>query len=220
MTTVLTYLDGYCERAGDPSIFAEPLNAVTNLFFIIAAVLAMQAIRKLPADSNRTDLWLLTAALFGIGIGSSIWHLYPTGATVLMDVIPITLFINIFLIAALRRLFTLSWRRTLCWWGLYLILTIAAQLYLPAGLLHGTVMYLPTYAALVALVFALAKRDRDTARTFMNVTTVWTISLILRTIDLEVCGQFVIGTHFLWHTLNAWVLWRLLGVLITHEKSV
>jgi hypothetical protein len=42
-----------------------------------------------------------------------------------MDVIPITLFMNLYLLSALRRLFELSWRRVFCWWGLYVLLTFA-----------------------------------------------------------------------------------------------
>ncbi len=218
--TVLTYLDGYCERAGDPALFAEPLNAVTNLFFILAAVLAARAIMRLPPAPlrDRADMWILVAAMFSIGIGSGIWHMHPTGATVLMDVVPIGIFINVFLLAALRRLFGLSWRRVLCWWGLYWVLSIAGQRYLPPDMFHGTVMYLPAYAALVGMIFGLARRDRDTAKTFMLVTTAFSLSLILRTVDLEICPQLPIGTHFLWHTLNAWVLWRLLMVLVTRQR--
>ena len=210
--SVLTFLDGYCERAGDPAMFAEPVNFISNLCFIVAAVMVGRVL--LRSHDKTIDLWLLVAALFSIGIGSGLWHLYPTQTTMLADVIPIALFINIFLIAGLRRLFGLSWRRTLCWWGLFQMLSVAAQTVLPPQLLHGSVMYLPTYAALVALIFGLAKRDRETAKIFMLVTTVWSLSLIFRTVDLEVCAAIPLGTHFLWHTLNAWVLWRLLMVLV------
>lgn len=79
---------------------------------------------------------------------------------------------------------------------------------------NGTVMYLPTYAAMVALTFGLTRRDVRMGRVFALVTTVWTLSLIARTVDLELCASLAIGTHFLWHTLNAWVLWRLLMLLV------
>lgn len=215
--SVLTYLDGYCERAGQVGVDAEPLNAVTNLFFIVAAVLAARAARRMPG--LRIDIWLLIAALFAIGIGSGLWHLHPTGTTVLMDVIPITLFINIYLLSAMRRLFGLSWRRTLSWFGLYWMMTVAGQIYLPPDLLHGTIMYIPTYVAMVVMTYGLARRDPALGRVFALVTTVWSASLIFRTIDLEICHALPIGTHFLWHSLNAWVLWRLLMVLVVKENG-
>ena len=213
-TSVLTYLDSYCERAGQVGTFAEPLNFATNGFFILAALMAAHALLHYPAHGRRIDLWLLALFMFAIGVGSGMWHWKPSATTLLMDVIPITLFMNLYLLSALRRLFELSWLRVFCCWGLYVMLTFAGEAYLPPDMLHGTVMYLPTYAAMVALTFGLARRDARVGKVFAVVTTVWSLSLIARTVDLELCPSFAMGTHFVWHTLNAWVLWRLLMVLV------
>lgn len=212
MATVLTYLDAYCERAGDPTLWGEPLNAVTNLFFIFAAIAAALALRK--RERQPVDLWLLIASLFAIGIGSGLWHLIPNGATVLMDVIPITLFIHIYLVAAMRRLLGFSWLKTGVWWGIYMGVSVVSQLVLPPGTLNGTVMYLPTYATLIILSAAVARRDKAAGRVFFTMVLIWTASLIFRTIDRDICEQFHVGTHFLWHTFNAYMLYRLLTVLI------
>jgi hypothetical protein len=212
--SVLTYLDGYCERAGDAGMWGEPVNLVTNLFFIAAAIAAGRALVHKQGQGNRIDLWLLVTFLFAIGIGSGLWHLQPTAATVLMDVIPITLFINLYIISALRRLFGLSWLKVVLWWGIYFGAGLVAQFNLPPELLNGTIMYIPTYLALMVLTLLLRMRDALIGRVFTAALAVWTVSLILRTIDMDVCQNLFIGTHFLWHSLNAWVLWRLLMVLI------
>ncbi len=212
--TFLTYLDSYCERAGDAGAFAEPLNLITNGFFIIAAVMVGRALLRNKPQGTISDLWLLTLILFMIGVGSGLWHWQPSQATLLMDVIPITLFMNLYLISALRRLFALSWLRVMAWWGLYLVITVVSQKYLPADMLNGTVMYLPTYATMLALAYGLMRRNRALGRVMLTVTGVWTLSLVARTLDLEICASLAFGTHFLWHTLNAWVLWRLLMLLV------
>lgn len=212
--SVLTYLDSYCERAGDPSAFAEPLNFITNGFFILAAIIVLRALRQHAGAGKHSDLWLLGVFLFAIGVGSGLWHWRPNGTTLLMDVIPITFFMNLYLLSALRRLFALSWVRVFGWWGLYVVLTVLGQRYLPPELLHGTVMYLPTYAVMVALTVGLYRRNAALGKVFASITLVWTLSLVARTIDLEICTSLSIGTHFIWHTLNAWVLWRLLMLLI------
>lgn len=212
--TFLTYLDSYCERAGDAGAFAEPLNLITNGFFIIAAVMVGRALLRNKPQGTISDLWLLTLILFMIGVGSGLWHWQPSQATLLMDVIPITLFMNLYLISALRRLFALSWPRVTGWWGLYLVITVVSQKYLPADMLNGTVMYLPTYATMLALAYGLMRRNRALGKVMLVVTGVWTVSLIARTLDLEICASLAFGTHFLWHTLNAWVLWRLLMLLV------
>jgi len=131
-----------------------------------------------------------------------------------VDVIPITLFINLYIISALRRLFGLAWGKVLLWWTVYVVAGLVAQKNLPPDLLNGTIMYIPTYLTLAILTCILVRRDAVIGRAFMLALLVWTVSLIFRTLDMELCLSVVIGTHFLWHTLNAWVLWRLLMVLI------
>ena len=212
--SVLTYLDGYCERAGEAGLFAEPLNLVTNIFFIIAAILCGVALCRSSSEGRRIDLWLMVGFMFSIGIGSGLWHAVPSGTTVLMDVIPITLFINAYILSALRRLFGLPWIKVAIWWGIYFAAGIAAQYALPPNLLNGTIMYIPTYLALVVMTLALRPRDALGGPAFTWALMGWTLSLVFRTVDHDICPSIGFGTHFLWHTLNAWVLWRLLMVLI------
>lgn len=216
--TVATYLGTYCERAGAAGLFAEPLNTVTNLGFVIAAFLAA---RSLAAAHPRRalDLWILVVFLTAIGIGSALWHLAPTPHTVLMDVIPITAFINLYLLSALRRLLALPWRAVVGWWGVYFAVGLAAQTLLPANLLNGTIMYVPTYLTLGLLTVVVNRRDRFMGGIFRGVFGVWSISLVLRTFDIAICEHFQFGTHFLWHVLNSWVLWRLLVQLIKHSSE-
>jgi len=216
--TVLTYLDAYCERAGDPSLWGEPLNALTNLCFIVAALLAGRQLLKTP-PMFKVDLWLLVFFLFAIGVGSGAWHMVPTNHTVLMDVIPITLFINAYLLSALKRLLGLGWVKVGAWWGLYFVAGLLAQVILPADLLNGTIMYVPTFLTLVVLTYAVHKRDAGQGRIFLKVLGVWALSLVFRTIDPLICEHFPYGTHFLWHALNGWVLWRLLVLLIEHSVA-
>jgi hypothetical protein len=69
------YMDAYCERTA-PGLLAEPLNAITNASFLIAAWAALLLVRRsgrLPADIQ-VLLWLAVAT----GIGSGLWHTYAT----------------------------------------------------------------------------------------------------------------------------------------------
>lgn len=212
--TVLTYLDAYCERAGLAGIWAEPLNATSNLFFIYAALLAAIMLLRTPMVGRKFDLWMLVIFLFAIGVGSGLWHLYANSHTMLMDVIPITLFINLYLVSALRRLFLLSWSKVAFYWLLYFGAGMAAQYTLPPDLLNGTIMYIPTFLTLAIMTLALRARGDGAGQAFLVALLVWTASLTFRTVDMDICEIFPWGTHFLWHALNAWVLWRLLKVLI------
>lgn len=214
--TTLTLLDTYCERAGDAALLAEPLNAVTNIVFMVGAVMAARHLLRQPQHGFRQvgDLWLLIVSLFSIGIGSTLWHLYATPPMLLADVLPITIFINIYIIASLRRLLHFSWLISGGCWGAYAMLSVAAQTYLSPDALNGSVMYLPAYLALVALMGGLLVKNDRSATVFTSVLLVFSISLILRTMDLMLCHLLPFGTHFLWHVLNAYVTYRLLMVLI------
>jgi len=48
--------------------------------------------------------------------------------------------------------------------------------------------------------------------------TVFAVSLVLRIVDLQVCGVFPLGTHFIWHILNAVVIYAVLRGAI-HERQ-
>lgn len=219
--TTLTYLDGYCERAGEAGLWAEPLNAITNLFFILAAVMAARFLLQSPRvkATQSIDAWLLIFSLIAIGIGSGLWHVFASHRTMLMDVIPITAFINIYLLACMRRFFGLAWWKVIGLWLAYNAVGVGAQFALPPDTLNGTIMYIPTYLTLALIAAALWVKDRATGLIFLKVVLVWTASLLFRTVDMDVCGTLPIGTHFLWHILNAWVLWRLLTALIAHSKK-
>jgi hypothetical protein len=42
------------------------------------------------------------------------------------------------------------------------------------------------------------------------------VALSLRTLDMHLCPSFPLGTHFLWHLLNALLLYLLLRLVILH----
>jgi hypothetical protein len=49
---------------------------------------------------------------------------------------------------------------------------------------------------------------------------VFMVSLTARTIDRNVCSVWPWGTHFVWHVLNAWVLYQLSRALRFANTSV
>jgi hypothetical protein len=211
----LTFLDSYCERAGAPEMWAEPLNALTNLAFIIAALLAYRQVRPL-ALRFFPDGYVLCGLLATIGVGSGLWHVWPSATTIMFDVIPITAFIYVALGSLLMRGF--GWQ----WWQMVAGVVALTGLNALAGVvfnpntLHGTIMYLPTYAMLVALVALAFAQGRNFARELSIITLVWTASLLFRTLDIPVCMWLPMGTHFLWHSANAVVLYRLICLLERH----
>jgi hypothetical protein len=77
-------IDLYCERVS-PSFWAEPVNAVSNLAFLIAAIAAFDLWRR-AGKSDRAILAL-------VAVGSFAFHTLATRGAMWLDVIPIGLFI-------------------------------------------------------------------------------------------------------------------------------
>ena len=198
-------VDNYCERI-DPSFWSEPTNALTNLAFIIAAVLAVLAWRRStsrPAGGLFLGLWIAV-----IGFGSFLFHTFATRWAGAVDTLPILVFILVCLYLALRH---------------YLALPIwaaaaAAAAFVPASVVILPVMtplagssagYLPALFAILAVGFLARGRDVAVSVSLLITGIVFFISIGFRMADEPICAAFPLGTHFMWHMLNAVVLYRL-----------
>ena len=208
-----TPIDLYCERT-DASLWAEPANALTNAAFLIAAAAAFLLWRRTGGrDWPALALIVVVAA---VGLGSFTFHTVATRGAMLADVIPIAIFIYGYLLLALRRFLHLS-----AGVGIAIVVGYAAgaqalSWLAPPRALNGSIDYLP---ALVAMV-AMARVTHGRARRGLELAVmIFTVSLALRTIDLAACEIFPVGTHFLWHLLNAVVLYVLLRTAIRESGS-
>lgn len=204
-----TPVDLYCERL-DPSFWAEPINALSNASFLIAAWLAYREWHRTRGEWGVLLLILITAA---IGLGSFTFHTVATRGAAFFDTIPIALFIYGYLFWALCRLFGIAWP-----WSLLMVaaFAVSAQAFagmVPRDTLNGSHAYLPAFAALLAVGWL--KQQERAGRIMLAAAGVLAASLTFRTIDNNVCASLPLGTHFLWHLLNGVVLYLLLRAALT-----
>jgi hypothetical protein len=207
------FIDLYCERLG-PGLWAEPLNAVTNLAFILAGILLAVALRRAEA-TVRSDPAIVTLAalVFVIGLGSGLFHLFATRWAVLADIVPIALFILLYMYLALRRLVALPlWA---CWLGVAIVLVLTVVM--PLGFRFSVSTY---GVALVVMLgvggFLHFGRRHPAGPRILVAAGLFALSLALRTADRPLCAALPIGTHFLWHMLNAAVLYSLVRTMMRH----
>jgi hypothetical protein len=198
----LAPIDAYCERLG-PGLWAEPLNALSNLGFIVAALWAASQAWKRRADFA---VWILVALVLLIGIGSGLFHTYANRWSALADVIPITLFIYFYLGFSLRRFAKSSWVAIVAWLAGLFLVTLFMQSVTEPGFMNGSGAYVPALIASIAVSLLLSRRGHDAARHLILASSILFVSLIFRTGDQIVCPAVPIGTHFIWHLLNALVL--------------
>lgn len=213
MDAVLRQIDGYCERT-DPSYWAEPINAVTNAAFLIAALVMWGRVHDRLGR-------LLCAVLCAIGVGSYLFHTHATVWAVILDVVPIGIFSLIYIFAA-------NWR----FWGLSVpVALIATAAYFPFSFavswLAGQVPFFQISAAywplavMIALYgVALLRRAPATGRGLVIGAAILTASLVARSLDKTLCASWPIGTHFAWHILNGILLGWMIEVYRRHMLAV
>ena len=211
---------GYCERI-DGGFWAEPLNAVTNAAFLVAAFAGFWLWRR---QGGRDAVALVLIALvFAIGIGSFLFHTIPNRWTLLADVVPIQLFAFGYFAVALRRFLGLSGPitvfGTLAFLGLALGLSAAGRAVLPAGM-AGSAGYVAFLLGLLGVALAMSRAPalRGPCRLLTLASGAFAMSLTLRSIDGALCGSLPLGTHWLWHLLNASVLYLLLRAAVTGKR--
>ena len=83
-------MDVYCERVG-PGLLAEPLNAVSNASFLVAAWVTWTLAERTGTLSAGVRVLIALAA--SVGVGSILWHTLATSWTLLLDIVPILLFL-------------------------------------------------------------------------------------------------------------------------------
>ena len=195
-------IDLYCERLA-PGFWAEPVNALTNLSFLLAAFYAWRLAAKRQALSTGT--WTLIALIAAIGIGSFLFHTFANGWSMAADVIPILLFQVTFLWIYGARV--VGWRlpvRLLT--GALLIAAFAAGGRHPE-VLNGSLRYAPAVVLLLGLGAYHWMNAASERGVLLLATGVLCVSLLFRSIDLSLCDTLPIGSHFLWHLLNGLVLY-------------
>lgn len=196
-------IDLYCERLA-PGLFGEPVNTVTNLLFLVAAFVLG---RRLQDDQRaRRDDWLLVALVALVGIGSLVFHAVATVQTSVLDKLFIAFFIWVFFHRYLVRVAGLGKFGATA--GVLLFIAMSAVLgrVVPKEALNGSVLYLPAVLGLTGLTVWTILKRRPGANAFVAAVVVFLVAIGFRTIDLAVCDDFPLGTHFLWHSLNALVL--------------
>ncbi len=204
------YIDAYCERT-DPGYWSEPLNALTNAAFLIAAAVMWRR------TSGLTLGRALCVILFAIGIGSYLFHTHARVWASTADTTPIGIFILIYVYAA---------NRTFWGWPVWLAGLGAA------GFIPWTMVLTPIFSALpffaissfywpVPLLIGLyalllRRRAPETARGLALGAAILAVSLTFRSLDQPLCGTIPVGTHFLWHILNGLMLGWMIEVWRRH----
>ncbi len=234
------HLYRYCERGTSDALLAEPINVISNLAFLFAALIGLQLLLWRPREERSADHYLLVFLVLAIGLGSLAFHLFATEGTELLDVVPIGVFMLVYLGFALNCFLGVPvGLAVLLVIGFAAIMAMTGQVQCWDGgvglpgpeiqgakpCLNGSVFYLPALIALIVVGLLAEERRHRAAPYLLWAAAILAVSITLRSLDFALCERVLIegrkvGTHFAWHILNGLALFLLLRASLEGGPAV
>jgi hypothetical protein len=234
------YLLAYCERSGNAAFWGEPLNAITNGLFVLAGLAGLWMLLKRPVHQRSLWHWFFIVVLITIGIGSFLFHTIPNGVTVRLDTIPIGIFMLAYLTFALRYFVGAPWIAVAAVFAAFFgsgWLSLSVRCWGDGNIAffdappeakacaNGSLGYGPALVSMWVIGAILLYRNHPAARLVLAASAVFLASITFRTFDFEWCDTFIacgrrLGTHFIWHTLNATTLFLLTLASLRHYPEL
>lgn len=210
-------IDLYCERLG-PGFWAEPINALSNIGFLIAAWFAWVLANN--QECLNGHIKLLIALIVSIGLGSFTFHTFATTWSMILDLVPILLFQLAFFGYYSQKVMAMKPFFSVLLLSFFVITVVIGKLF--PQYINGSLLYLPTLLLLTAMGIFHCLHKKKESVLLLLVVTLFSLSLMFRSLDNEWCDQFPLGTHFLWHLscgLAVYLLIRALIVNWPHAKK-
>ena len=207
---LMRVMDEYCERLG-PGLLEEPLNLVSNGCFLLAALWLWRLSAKAyqPGHSilvPKVVFDRLAALIFAVGVGSGLYHSFARLWAMWADVIPIGIFLFSFLAVYLRYIMRQKFRGILLGLAAFLAINVIIGLAIKPDWVNNSQQYFATVLTLIVMGRSLERRQYLGSYYFYWAAGMFSLSLIFRSVDMAICSSLEIGTHFLWHVINALVL--------------
>lgn len=202
----------YCET-GIGLFFTQPINTVSNIALFISAYFVYKLLREYHIKN--LIIQILPPLVVLTAVGSMLWHGAPSLLTDFADTLPLSALVLISFFFLLDKL--LSNKKLI--WGIFFMFILTETPFM-FGILPSINGFIPY---LLAFIFGLFISVRVAGRyalfpQLFPILVVFAIALFFRTIDLTICSAFPIGTHFVWHILNALMVYLIIHFLIGIEE--
>lgn len=198
----------YCEQILHTSI--EPINAITNLAFVLLATLAFYKLRNKKGILR----FILPFLLLCIGAGSTWWHMGHSAWGDVADTLSIIVFASTVSALLLYQLLGSTTKVAVAFVPLLLLTLVAEQ----QPYLNGSLPYIVLLVGLmVAGAFYVKKFPASRNLVVASVAT-FALAIVFRTLDMELCSHLAAGTHFLWHIFVALLGYQLI-LLATNKYA-
>ena len=206
-------VSNYRERLGNPDFWAEPLNALSNASFVVAAFFAWDLANGRRANCRVT---VALVSLVGvIGFGSFFFHTVPNRITMAFDILPIVLFQIVYLWLSTNRMLSLSRLASLA-----IVVSVTGLSLALLSLqkpLNGSLFYLPSLLAMFAIGSLWSRKTSAEPYLLIGAAVCFCVAIMARTVDKTVPWHF--GTHFVWHLLNGLVVYLALRAWVISSQT-
>jgi hypothetical protein len=152
-----------------------------------------------------------------IGVGSFLFHSFATRWAAAADSIPILVFILVYLFLAVRNYLLLPIWASVVTTVMFVPVSIAVGS-ITAPVLGSSSGYASALLAIFIVGYLMLKRDRRIAHGLLITAGVFLVSIGFRMADGRACVTIPVGTHFIWHMLNAVVLYRLSVIFLKQQE--
>lgn len=196
--TYLRLVPQYCERVGN-SIFSEPINLLSNLAFFITVILLYKEYKNIKKVNF--EYWFILITFLVVGIGSSLWHSLRSPLGFTLDSVPILIFLLSLFFVILKEL-TTDYKKAIILTTFFLSLQFILS-YLFSNFLNGSVLHVTSGVIFFSIIIWIRKKYSRILKNIVIGLLLYILAIIFRSIDNLVCPYFPLGTHFMWHILNA-----------------
>lgn len=177
------------------------LNQFSNIAFIIGAIYTWHTWKQLDSDDYFSLLLIILVAL--IGLGSFIFHTFPSDKTIWVDLIPIQIFgLSYFAYIGTKYFKASNFKIFLALVAFF----FARQywiVYMPRGALGGGIIHIPTLFLLLTCSLLLLSKYKKFSAMLLTAGIIYILALIIRAFDKQITMEFPIGAHWIWHILTA-----------------
>lgn len=217
--TLTAPVDIYCERI-DPSFWAEPVNAISNLAFILAAYYAWRLYQsRAQVIGHSSMLAFLCLVIACVGIGSFLFHTFANRWSMIADVLFIAIFMFVYIGVLLRKIFSMYAVNVGLALVFFFIMGQAYERTIPPAMFNGSESYFSAITMLCIIIIASFAQRKPHGRVLVAALIAFSASIFFRSVDIAWCEQFPHGVHFLWHFLNGLVLALLMRYLILNYPA-
>lgn len=188
----------YCERIGE-SFLSEPLNLISNIAFFLSAFFVYRLFKTKKVKG--LSYWLLFFLLLLIGVGSTLWHSFRNPYTLALDAIPSFILLLSITYILFRKLLNNNLKALLLVLAFFLFQVEASYIF--PQVMNGSIRHFVNACILIVLSSIVYKRNPVVRKELVAAITLYILAILFRSIDNFACPYFPVGTHFLWHVLNA-----------------